>query len=198
MALFDAIGKGILGFHNLAQSARDQLAGVDTPYAYGPMPDGSVMMNGMTTSTFTNPTPEYQSAYDWWNLLMNVEDQAIRTQQQFNQTSAQKAMDFSASEAQKNRDWQEFMSNTAYQRAMTDLRKAGLNPILAYTQGSASTPAGSTGSGYSTSSAKAEYNKENIAKDIIQMLNNTAVEYARINGQTLAGLINGIGQIIPF
>lgn len=56
------------------------------------------------------------------------------------------ANEFNRSEARKNRQFQMGMSSSAYQRSVRDLKAAGLNPMLAYSQGGASTTSGDSAS----------------------------------------------------
>lgn len=61
----------------------------------------------------------------------------------FGQEGQQDANSANAAASQKQMDFQERMSNTSYQRGMKDMRLAGLNPMLAFMKGGASTPNGS-------------------------------------------------------
>lgn len=84
---------------------------------------------------------DYQSKND------SMVDSWLRGQSGYSLTNAEiAANEFSAGEAQKQRDWEEEMSNTAYQRQVADMQKAGVNPALMYGNGSsgASTPSGSS------------------------------------------------------
>lgn len=62
------------------------------------------------------------------------------------QNTAAEQNAFNAEQAQLNRDFQERMSNTSWQRGVADMQSAGMNSAMAYSQGGASVPSGSSAS----------------------------------------------------
>lgn len=141
--------------------------GVSYSDSFGPSLDNSSA--GLNLNPFGNT---YRGIGSSWFNAENIarEDWLRDMQAQYNsylmsmsQMSAQNR--FNAEEAQKARDFEERLSNTAYQRAVQDMKTAGINPVLVYSNGAsgASTPSGSaasSGSGGSYSGYRSSKNPD--------------------------------------
>lgn len=106
------------------------------------------------------------------DLLGNVMGNDSAMERQENQQN------FNANEAQKNRDWETQMSNTQYQRRVTDLEAAGLNPMLAYTAGPGQLPSGTAASSSIANPVPVQFSHSLQTASQIQ-LNDAAVDKAK-------------------
>lgn len=92
-----------------------------------------------------NPMAAISTAASMGSAIMGYKGQKETNEK--NIELAREQMKFQEEQADTAREYMRDMSGTAYQRAMKDMREAGLNPILAYSQGGASTPSSPAMSG---------------------------------------------------
>lgn len=104
-----------------------------TPPIFGSIPSG--VFGGGPPNIGGIRTVSSPTGPSWWERLIEPAIGIIG-----DIVGSHHSAEHASRETREQRDWEEKMSNTAMQRRVKDLAAAGLNPMLAITQGAASTP----------------------------------------------------------
>lgn len=99
-----------------------------------------------TADARINAQWNYDRSVEQWGRQAGFAQSMADQQMAFQMQQQNTAQAFNAGQAQMQRDWQQMMSGTSYQRAMLDMKAAGLNPMLAYGQGGAPMGSGAAAS----------------------------------------------------
>lgn len=144
-----------------------------------------------------------QASVDNANALLQ---QNLLAQQAFNSAQAkatneyntmmwERTAQYNADEAEKNRKWQEYMQSTAYQRQVEDLKKAGLNPILAASMNGAGATSGAVSHMVSADGAMANSGLQNAQSASVGnytgILENTSNQLA-----TFGAMVSGLSTAV--
>lgn len=152
---------------------------------------GQAIIANLREQGYQDPDAYLQSAWDIANLNTMTSEALAREQMAFQTEANAKAMDYNTVEAQKVRDWETMMSNTAHQREINDLIKAGLNPVLSANQGAA-TPAAANANGVTSAGAKGSVDTSMVSAmtSAYQTAWNMKMQEKQIDAQILMNALN--------
>lgn len=114
------------GLANFLSTALGTATGNNADRAFTASQGSATTANNLMTNQWNNA-----------NILNMVSSGAANLMNMLSQTSAKR---YNSKEAELARNWQKAMRETAYQDTVKDMKAAGLNPILAATNGATSTP----------------------------------------------------------